>query len=340
MVDSVTAPVRKRPLWLSISFTVVGLLAVLAVLFFVQQYFSSKNLSAKLPQDTSSIQFTDAGVAERFHLSGFSLLAEMRMRVAGATVLESQPSSVEGEKIVLVMQPDVPGTTLGVVYANGNFEPLVADGTFKTDLVVTRSGVAVYSVASSPVIWESAVDASVEEEEATAPDEVGTADGPVNLGLTPTPITSGGTLFALDVSKDKTPRSLGAGKNPRLLEDGTLIAITPDGVEKINATTGSHQLLLAYTAGDAVGSTISADGTVALLRSEGNSVSDAYAIANGKATAIGSIVSLVPTFGASFADSSHIFLRTGRSSVALYLLPEDTAALKPPTAHLSIIAPQ
>lgn len=319
------------------------LIALVVVAYIGYQAFAVGHLSRQLPEGSTSISFSDTGVLETFLLSDFSLLAQPRIRVGDAIILESQDLPTAGEKAVLATVPNTYGTVLGVVHGNGNFEPKLSDGTMKTDLRVVGANRVVYTVSSRPVVWEDSTALVLVDDEANVIE--GSATGPVDTGVDYTGIADrksipGGMLYSFDLTSDTVPQNLGTGKSPRVTTSGFLVALSPEGIVRIDATTAARKVMLAFEGGDAVGSTISSDGTVALLHSEGNSISSAYALTKDTATLIGSIVSLVPTYGATFADDTHIFLRTDRKSVALYLIPDDIAALKPPTAHLSIIAPQ
>lgn len=338
---------KKKKFGPFVSLSAVVIIAVLGFLGY--QVSASQNLTNQLPESNSEIAFSDTGVTERFLLSHFSLLAQPRIHVGEAVIVESQKIPGSADQAVLAEVPHTEGTVLGLLHGNGNFEPVLSDGTQKTDLHVVKGTTVVYTVLLNPVVWPDAQavsqnaipesDEQIEEGHATGPVDTG-VDYKTNATDNQAFPLAGGILFAFNLGTDSAPRSLGAGKSPRLMSDGSVVAVAHDGIVKIDAASGARTVLFAYQGGDDAGGTLSPDGTVALLHTKGNSVSDVYAIAGGKVTAVGSIISTSPTFGAAFADNEHIFLRTGRTSVALYKLPDDTASLKPPTAHLSIIAPQ
>jgi hypothetical protein len=331
-------PIGARPPYIKVLTILLVLALIAGAGYLYYRYSTSERVLKELPAEGNSVEFTDTGLTERFVFSNYALLSQPKERVGNAEVYESALSPVSGEKIVLAALPDEEGTVLGIVHSNGNFEPVVVDGTEKVDLHVMKDGTAVFAVLYDVAVWpEDAADSDDDVE------ETGAAEGPVSFEEAPPmplPAPVSGMLYAFNVQTRGEVRSLGAGRSPRITADGALIAITPAGLAEVNPATGARTILAAYKNGDSIGSTISANGSIALLHREGNAVADVFHIANGVTSPAGSIVSLDQFYGASFIDDSHLLLRTGKDQAALYTLPTDTATLKPPTVSLSIISPE
>lgn len=334
-------PMGARPPYIKWVLAVLIILLIAGAGYWYYRHSAGVEILKELPAEGNSVQFSDSGLTERFVFSSYALLSQPKERVGNAEIYESAPSPVSGEKIVLASLPDEAGTVLGIVHANGNFEPVVVDGTEKVDLRVMKDGTAVFAVLYDVAVWPE--DIAVEDANDDGIEETGSAEGPVSFEEAPSiplPAPVSGMLYAFNVQTRGEVRSLGAGRSPRITADGSLIAITPSGLAAVDAKTGSRTIIAAYKNGDSVGSTISANGSIALLHREGNAVADVFHIANGSAVPAGSIVSMVPFYGAAFVDDAHLLLRTAKNEAALYSLPSDTAALKPPTVSLSIMSPE
>ncbi len=330
-----------RPPYIKWALAVLIIALLAGVGYWYYNRSAGEEILKELPAAGNSVQFSDSGLSERFVFSNYALLSQPKERVGNAEVYESAPSPVSGEKIVLASLPDEAGTVLGIVHSNGNFEPVVVDGTEKVDLRVMKDGTAVFAVLYDVAVWPE--DIAAEDLSDDGVEETGTAEGPVSFEEAPPmplPAPVSGMLYAFNVQTRGEVRSLGAGRSPRITADGALIAITPAGLAEVNPATGARTILAAYKNGDSIGSTISANGSIALLHREGNAVADVFHIANGAASPAGSIVSMVPFYGAAFVDDAHLLLRTAKNEAALYTLPTDTASLKPPTVSLSIMSPE
>lgn len=334
-------PQGARSPFIRIISTVLVLALVAGAAYFAYRYMAAAEVLDELPPDGNSVSFVDTGLTERFVFSNFALLAEPTVRMGDAVILESVASPVSGEKVVIAALPNEPGTVLGIIHANGNLEPVVVDGTEKVDLHVLSDGTAVYGVLYDIVVWPDTLAALDDNDDGVV--EEGYAEGPVAAvaeAVPQAPSYGSGMLYAFNIATRGEARSLGEGRSPRVTADGALVAITPVGLVRINPENGARTILAGYRNGDSVGATISANGSIALLHSEGNAVADVFTISGAGATPAGSIVSLDPFYGSAFIDDAHILLRTGKDRAALYRLPTDTASLKPPTVSLSIISPE
>ncbi len=334
-----------RPLWAKVLLGLLLLAILIAVGYYVRQFIATDTLLKKLPGDNVSITFTEQGFADRFMSSGLGFVQESAVTVGDVTILETVPSPVtDGERVVLAVKKDVPGTLLGILKADGAFETIFSDPSMKTDLTVTESGTAVYSVLSGPVFFAEDFTPGPVSDEAPLleyPEEVGTADGPVDFGV---PIAEDvpqheGALFAVNLTGTREKKSLGEGRSPRLADDGVLIAVTSEGIVRINVESGMRTKVVSYISGDAAGSGISRDGKLAALYRENNNIIDVYRLVGIENAYLGSLFVSGPVFGIALVDEQHIFVRNGKDRISLYHLPLDVNSIQPPDAHLRLITP-
>jgi hypothetical protein len=328
---------RRRPL----TWILVGVAVLLVIGFLIYESVVSNQLKQSLPQDSGPIVFTETGQAETFNLEKSALFAASPQKIGEYTVLESAVGP-GGEKVVLADKPDTAGTILGIV-KDGAVTPLVSNGSPKADLKILPQGIVVYVVYSRGIVWAASVPQITPEMTAPAPGDIeGHATGPIDDGIpfkTPGNAAPAGSveLFAVDLAHSGAPRSLGFGKNPRIRTDGSLVALTPDGVARVDATTGAHTVIVPRIHGDGLGSTLSDDGAVALFRSDGSLVADVYAVGEKDGAYAGTIVSSGNVFGAAFSGESHIFIRTALNRASLFVVQAKAAAAQPATSVVPIL---
>ncbi|MBY0538822.1 hypothetical protein K2P56_00110 [Patescibacteria group bacterium] len=332
-----------RMAWVKILLALVVAVILGVIAYYGYQYSLRSNLSEKLPETGSTVMFSDQGIAERFAMTQFSFTQIPPERVGDTVILESKPSpTVTGEEIVLMQKDGVPGIMLGTKNKS-EISVLLDDGTNKSDLLVTPEGIAVFAVSARPALLPEdpkpedtslPVDTSESEVE-----EVGSADGPVVLSaFVAPPVTSAGGLFAFNLQSKKTV-PLGAGKSPRLSELGGVLAVSPEGVVEVNPFTGERVIVVQYRGGDAAGSALSNDGSIAALRRDNSSTVEFFRISGMRGVYLGQIFSSSPMYGTAILGEEHIFVRTGKDTVALYALSDDPSAVQPNFAQLGLLLP-
>ncbi len=334
------------PAWVKILLALIGAVLIGVFAYYGYQYYLLQNLSEKLPDSGETIAFTDRGIADTFLMSEFSFNRAVLERVGDVTILESRdmPQNA-GKRVVLAQKDNTSGVILGVVSA-GVFEALLSDGTNKSDLAVTADGTAVFAVAARPAFFPEDIPAAAADDtkDSTEPDEVGSAEGPVKLIVAPVSdvreknVSTPGGIFAFDIN-DKKLRSLGRGKSPRPYGSDAVIAIASEGVVVVDVGDGSRVTLISYRGGDASGSALSPNGTIAALRREGSSTVEFFRIAGGMGVYLGQIFSASPMYGTAILGEGHIFVRTGKDTVALYALSDNVSAVTPQFAELGLLMP-
>lgn len=332
-----------RMAWFKILLACVGAVVIGILAFYGYQYYLGKTLSEKLPEAGSTVMFSDRGTAETFSMTQFSFTQVPPERVGDMLILESKQSpGVEGEYIVLAQKEGVSGTMLAKKSTNG-LEILLDDGTNKSDLLVTPEGVAVYAVTTAPTYLPEDIAAPTSQDEPaeSAEEEIGSADGPVVLSAQASGMASAGTLgglFAFNLQNKKL-NALGAGKSPRLSEAGSVLAIGPEGVVEVEALSGSRYVVVQYRGGDATGSALSDNGSIAALRRDGSSTVEFFRVSGSRGVYLGQIFSASPMYGTAILGEEHIFVRTGKGTVALYALSDDPSAVQPNFAELGLLLP-
>lgn len=274
----------------------------------------SNNLKAILPKENEVVHFTEQGTTEVYTYTKQGLSPKDKVVVENATIIESVPSP-DGH-IVLADVSGTEGTVLGMIDGDNNFIPLLSDGTKKTDLAVLPGNTAVFTVVSLPVVFlnpESlpvfSVEETVEEvsDEETSTNEVSPSQG-------------SGIIFAFDIQNGEEAYSLGKGKSPRFI-GGRLVALSPEGIVSINPVTKKHTVLLPYFGADSLGSNISPDGTVAVLKAFSNTYIDMYDLTIPIPAYLGTAKLTAPVYGTAFINNEYMLLRTKEHKTELYTIP-------------------
>lgn len=332
-----------RMAWVKMLLALIVAVVLGVIAYYGYQYYLGQNLSEKLPETGSTVMFSDQGIAETFAMTQFSFTQVPPERIGDTVILESKPSPTEtGVDIVLIQKDGARGVVLAKKSAQG-IEVLLDDGTNKSDLVVTPEDIAVFAVSTRPALLPAKpepedpsqpVDTSESEEEV-----IGSADGPVVIEIpSAPPATSAGGLFAFGLQNKKLT-SLGLGKSPRLSDIGSVVAVGPEGVVDVNPFTGLRSTIVQYRGGDAPGSALSNNGSIAALRRDGSSTVEFFRIANMRGIYLGQIFSVSPMYGTAILGEEHIFVRTGKDTVALYALSDDPSAVQPNFAELGLLMP-
>lgn len=332
-----------RVAWFKIVIAAIVAVLLGVIAFYGYQYYLQKNLSEKLPESGSTVMFSDRGMAETFSMTQFSFTQVPPEKVGDILILESKQSPMDADEQIILAQKE---GGFGVMLAkrkDAGIEVLLDDGTNKSDLLVTPEGVAVFAVATQPAFLPDDIEVPGEEEDLNESDEVeeGSATGPVVISVPrtePVAATAVGGLFAFDLKSEKTI-SLGAGKSPRLSELGSVVAIAPEGVVDIDAVSGARFTVVQYRGGDAAGSALSEDGSIAALRREGSSTVEFFRVSGMRGIYLGQIFSVSPMYGTAILGEEHIFVRTGKDTVALYALSDDPTTVQPNFAELGLLLP-
>lgn len=211
---------------------VSGLLFIVVVLVNVATSFSF--IQFVFATHGTHIQTVERGTPTWYKLS-FGMAQKMDgapgFDKAPVTVLEATSYGVEGAFAVLARVPGVEGIAIGILHPNNTFENVLSDGTNKADLAVRPDGMALYAAM---------------------------VDGESHLML-------------LDLTKSGSASSdLGRGRSPRVFTDGFFVAISEQGIIRIDPVSSSVSVLVPSNDADIYNGTISPDGTLAALSNTSN----------------------------------------------------------------------
>ncbi len=153
---------------------------------------------------------------------------------APMTVLEAVAYGEEGAHAVLARVPGVEGIAIGILHPNNTFENVLSDGTNKADLAVRPDGMALYAAM---------------------------VDGESRL-------------MSLDLTNtEEVPSELGRGRSPRVFTDGFFVAVTDEGIARIDPVSKDVAVLIPSADADLLNGTISPDGlTVAISNTSGKTL--------------------------------------------------------------------
>lgn len=329
--------------WVKLLLACIGAVVIGFLAYVGYQYAIGKNLSEKLPTAGEKVVFSDRGMAETYEMTEFSFTEIPPEVVAGMTLLESKSVPTgKGQSVVIAKKPETTSMLLGL-RTGDEIASLLDDGTNKSDLVVTQEGIAVFAVAARPTFFpEDVASVSNDDADSNEPDEEGSAMGPVVIPITKaTPAessTSLGGLYAFDLETKKV-LFLGSGKSPRLSPSGSILAIGTEGVVDIDPITGSRIVVISYRDGDAPGSSLSSDGSIAALRRDGSATVEFFRVTDSRGVYLGQIFSSSPMYGTAVLSEEHIFVRTGKDTVSLYALTDDSTTVQPRFAELGLLLP-
>lgn len=157
-------------------------------------------------------------------------------RVSGPKGFEKAPVEVleavradesTEDRVVLAYVAGIEGVVLGILHKNNSFEHVLADGTNKADLAVRPDGIALFTR------------------------------------------TSGGESTLVQVDLQKGTDSLlerGRGHSGRLFTDGFFLALSPQGLIRIDpASTSTDAILVSRANADNMNSSLSSDGVRATI---------------------------------------------------------------------------
>lgn len=314
---------------------IIGIVIVIVLGYMAFQFFMFQRAVGALPSEGSVVTFVELGAGESYTLND-NVLERMDSEPRGdGVVITERVSSPSGEAVLFSI-PGVQGMSMGILHPSQAISALVGDPTNKADLAVSANGIAVFSSSPAPLLEEAAAPASEEEPaESSAPDEVGSASGPTNTNVVVDPAVGFPQLFAVNLATQAVS-ALGAGYAPRILADGSIVAIAPDGVVLINPSTYARTLLMERQMSAFPRAAISPSGTVvALPASDGISIGF-YQLAPGTTNPPKNLGVLEWRGTVSFADDEHFFVRSALELARYYMVPTEKLPIANPIAIISI----
>lgn len=302
----------------------LGVVVLIIIGYVGYQLFLFSKVSKFLPAEGTVVSVVERGLVVPYMMKGNALVAQPpNVRPDGSIVFEEKDSPlVDGEKVALVSNPGVTGVALGIVHTDRTFTPLLTGVTNKADLLVTKEGIAVVSTHAFIDVEPSGEAPQKEGEPLNAPDEQGSATGPVSLPGVRYDLTKPEyELVAVNI-KTGTITSLGDGRSPRLTQDGTVLALSHEGVVRINPASGKRAFVLERADADSMRGNISASANIIAVGSKRNVAVDLYRYVDGGVEYIGTLN--WPTLIASltFVDDTKFFIRSGTKVARLFTLPE------------------
>lgn len=312
---------------------VVIILVVLALAYFALKLFSYQSVIDALPDEGSTVTFVEAGMPERYVFAGNILTRDIDEPLTnGVIVQERVPSPVSGsDEIVLASIPGSPGLFAGILSADGVLDLLVSGDTNKSDLSVSAEGIAVFSASPAFLVEEETALPSDEEND-DGVNETYEAAAPAEVAEVPTPGSIFPQLIAVDVAT-RAIMPLGLGYSPRILSDGMVLAIAPEGVVKINPRTNARELVVAYPVTE-LGGSISPSGMTAALPGP-NATLEFYSL-TGTPTYLGFLERETGSTQAAFLEDKYVFVRTGAAVARYYTVPTEKLPIAAPVAILAI----
>lgn len=313
---------------------VVVVLVILALAYFAQKLFSYQSVIDALPDEGSTVTFVEQGMPERYVFAENILTRSIDAPLANGVVIHERVSSpvTSGEEVVLASVPDGQGLFFGTLATDGVLTLLVSGDTNKADLSVSTDGIAVFSASPSILLEEVPVSAPQEDDD-DGIDETYTATEPAPAPAEIAPVGSDfPQLIAVNLTtKAITP--LGLGYSPRLLQDGTIVAIAPEGVVKIDPRTKAREVILAHSVSE-LGGNISPSGMTAALPGP-NATLEFYAL-SGTPTYLGFLERDGGALQAAFLEDKYVFVRTGFQLARYYKVPTEELPIAAPVAILAI----
>lgn len=312
---------------------------VLAVAgFFGFKFFQYQKAIGVLPNEQSPIVFYENGSSGQYWVRERVLTKTVdTTRADGVSIYETvqSPLNIE-EKIVLGTIPELEeGMFLGLARPDETILLLLTGGTNKAELAVRKDGLIVVVTSTPPPPSEPSL--GVEGEESTVPEEHGFVENPVDdVAFIPVSVrTNYPELLAIEIDTGKIT-SLGAGRNPRFTEDGSVIAVAPNGVVKINPETGERTLVIQNDAAAIYGA-ISKNGLVAVLPMPDNTLAF-YNLSDLTLPTQTGVLDLNEQgpFPIAFSDDEHFFMRTGVDVAWFYNIPTPELPVATPVAVMSI----
>lgn len=314
----------------------IAVIVLLVAAYFIYKALIFGIVSQDLPKEGDVIAFYEDGVSRRYTPED-NVLVRMagEPRADGIAIYEQVDSPTNpAEKIVLAGVPDTDGLTAGVIQADGTFAPLVAGDTDKAGLIVTPDGLAIFGATPAvPSSLATGLYTQSEGETDESLEETGSTEIPVYLDESQVPATAASKLIAVDVTTG-TITLFGQGRSPRLVEDGSIIALAPEGVVRINAKTGTRSVLLPAAGADANLSALSPSGKTAALVSGDGMRMDFFTI-NESFAPLG-FLEMRPVLGTAFLDDRRILFHTAEDAAQVFKVPTEKLQIATPVAILPL----
>ena len=313
---------------------ILALLVVIVLVFIGFKYASFQGVAGQLPASDVPVVFIEQGVAEQYFVLNHQLVrAASEPFENGVVLVERAESPVNSEEeVVLASVPGVPGIAAAIRTSDEAIRLLVAGDTNKSDLLVREDGIAIFTSVAAPLpLAEGEAPSDPNAEENTV-EETGYATGPVDFGAVETmPFPE---LVAVNIRTSQIT-SLGQGYSPRLQDDGSVLAITPEGVMRIDPVSLARTVVVSY-AGDANRrGALSPSGMTAALPGAGATLEFYHLGAD--AAYLGFLEQGAGSMRVSFPDDEHVFVRASRTVARYYNLPTEEVPVATPLASVSII---
>ncbi len=317
---------------------IIVLLVIGALGYYGYTLFLFNSVAAKIPQEGTTVGFLKAGVTETYVMKNKVLVHELNALGDGVIIKESVQSPLSAtDKIVLATAPGYNGIIAGVLGADNVLHLLMTGGTNKAGLVARKDGVIVF--AASPVITVASAESSGTNDAAVSsePEEHGSADGPVVLGTTTqkaSKVANGPMLYSVNI-KTKKILPLGEGRNPRLISDGSILALAPEGVVRIDPVARTRVLVLKSQGGNPEFGDLSPTGTKVALPGDGASF-EFFTLSGSEPQHIGFIDPKGRPTRLTFLNEERFFIDVDDVTVRLYDLPTEKVQTASPVALLAL----
>ena len=326
-----------------VRYAAIAVAAVVVVFFLYQLYIYMRGVSV-IPKSGTAVVFVERGIPEKYAVSAVKLKkTELETLADGSKIYESVPSPLKaGERLVLATTPVVGGMVFGVVDSGGALTILVSGETNKSDLSVRPDGIAVF--ASRKITEEAEkyeeLPQNNDDDVAQGTEGKGSASGPVNLGVpfAIKPEVSISALLAVHLDSGRIV-ALGPGRSPRLLEDGSVLALALDGIVVVNPESTARMMVLVRQGADGYRGGISPSGAVVAIESSEAGGMDFYSFSKKQPYSIVSLGSLTyggPVSSVAFADDGKFFLKTGANVARLFNVPTEKVGTAVPLAVMEL----
>ena len=323
---------------------IIALIAVAALALAAYHFFSYQKIAPNLLEKGTKVTFVEQGRPMHFTVSNNKLVVDkLQTLEGGVTIFEEVASPLDASKrVVIAAVAGVPGLVVGEVGDGDSFTILLSGGTRKSDLIARPDGTVVVAVSNLPAPASALGSDPEEQKEEPAENDVevtGSADGPApaeefsGYGLELTPY-----LLKLDLRTGDIT-ALGLGRSPRLLSDGMILALAPEGVVRIRVEDASRTMVFERTGAHGIRGGISPSGSIIALESADKLSTDFYrydTVGESGISHLGLLAfdGIVSAF--AFADEERFFIRTGEQVARLYYVPEAEQATALPIAVMGI----
>lgn len=312
----------------------VGILALGAVLYFGYQLYGYLRATSALPGGGQEVLFTESGIGERYVMRDNALAGVVPEPLAEGVIVHESVASplVPGERIVLVTAPGASGVIAGVLHEDGTITILVTGETAKSNLIVRDDGLAVF-VAGPPALPAALAFASEGAEDGI--EETFTAAGPAEEPPAAEP-PAASELVAVDLSA-RAIYALGAGHNPRFLEDGRVIALSAEGIVAVDTALRTRTILLSAEGSATPAGGIAPGGDVVALAGPARNMLDFYDLSSGVPSHLGFLEINEDASRVAFTDEQHFFIRIGPEVARFYQIPTASLPVATPIAVVAIV---